>query len=401
MADAAARFHRDPSTELDAIAVTGTDGKTTTAVLLRSVLEAAGRSCGLVSSVGIVIGGAEHPAHHTTPEAIDLQEHLRAMVAAGDNAAVVEASSQGLQLARCDCTTWAGAIFTGLTRDHLDFHGDMESYFLAKRRLFGARPRVSVLNADDPYGRRLAAEVENPVTFALEAAADYRGEVVADRGLGGIGMRVRTPDGELTVDLRLPGRYNARNALAALAMGRSLGLDPTAVTAGLAAATPPAGRMESVDNDLGIRVLVDYAHTPAALEQALRALRPAAESGRVLCVFGCDGERDRGKRPLMGRVVQSLADVAIATSNNPRGEDPELIVAQALAGAGPHAVGIVDRRAAIEHALELAAPGDVVLIAGKGHERQQDVGGKRVRFDDVAVAHEAMARLGRRSRPAA
>ncbi|MDQ6914653.1 MAG: UDP-N-acetylmuramoyl-L-alanyl-D-glutamate--2,6-diaminopimelate ligase [Actinomycetota bacterium] len=401
MAEGAAQFHGDPSASLDVVGVTGTDGKSTTASLLRSIFEAAGRPCGLVSSLGIVVAGVEYPTRLTTPEAIDLQGHLRTMVDGGDASCVVEASSQGLQLGRCDKLHWAGAIFTGLTRDHQDFHGDMESYFLAKRRLFEAGPGVAVINIDDPFGRRLANEVEAPVTVALDQDADYRAEVVEDRGLAGLRMRVRAPDGELTVSLRLPGRYNARNALAALAMGRGLGVDGAALAAGLAEAQPPRGRMEQVDTDLGFVALVDYAHTPDGLSQALRLVRDVAGSGRVICVFGCDGDRDRGKRPLMARAVSALADVTIVTSNNPRSEDPEAIVAQALAGAKPPAEGIVDRQKAIARAIDLAAPGDVVLIAGKGHELQQQIGERRLDFSDVAVAREALAERSSRSRPAA
>ncbi len=370
MAPAAVRFNRDPTATLRVIGITGTNGKTTTAFMVRALIEAGGEGCGLLGTVKAVVGEQERPAQRTTPEAIDVQADFRAMLDAGQSSAAMEVSSHALQLARCEGIRFAAGIFTNLTQDHLDFHHTMEDYFLAKRRLFfgeGAPP-VKVVNVCDPYGRRLAGELEGVVSFGVDCEAD-----------------------------------NVANALAALAAVHRLGGELDVLLAALAQGVQVPGRFQPVDEGQGFAVLVDYAHTPDSLQNVLSAARELTD-GRVLCVFGAGGDRDAGKRPLMGQIGADLADVAVITSDNPRSEDPQAIVEQVLAGArrarrppGAAAVEVeVDRRAAIAHALELALPGDVVVIAGKGHEQGQELaGGVKIPFDDVTVAREELrARSG-------
>jgi UDP-N-acetylmuramoyl-L-alanyl-D-glutamate--2,6-diaminopimelate ligase len=335
------------------------------------------------------VGGIEHPGGRTTPEAIDLQHELRSMVDARDQACAVEASSHGLALDRCEGMRSRVAIFTNLTRDHFDFHESMEDYFQAKRRLFAAGPEVSVVNVDDEHGRRLADELPDPITYAVDAPADYRVEVL-ESGLAGSRFSVDMPDGSVELRCPLPGRHNAANATAALAAARALGVDDQTAAGALAALEAVPGRLEPVRAGQDFEVLIDYSHTPDSLRGALEASRSMAGSGRLLCVFGCGGDRDRGKRPRMGAIASELADHVIVTSDNPRWEDPAAIIRDVLAGAGD-VDWMVDRREAIQRALGLADPGDLVLIAGKGHELYQEVGGRRLPFDDAATARELLA----------
>jgi UDP-N-acetylmuramoyl-L-alanyl-D-glutamate--2,6-diaminopimelate ligase len=389
MAPAAARLHADPSAELSVVGVTGTNGKTTTAFLLRQLLEAGGRRCGLLGTVTSVVGGAERAVTRTTPEAIDLQSTLREMVDAGDRACAMEVSSHALELRRADAIHWAAAVFTNLTQDHLDFHPTMEDYFVAKRRLFDAGPAATIVNLDDGYGRRLAKEHGDAITFALERDADYRATgVVAEPA--GSRLRLHGPGLQSDVQFPLPGRFNLLNLLGAVAAARALGVADEAIVAAVPRAARVPGRFEPVDEGQPFSVVVDYAHTPDSLENLLTAARELA-SQRLLVVFGCGGDRDRGKRARMGEIAARLADRAIVTSDNPRSEDPEAIVAQVLAGTGGRAEAIVDRRAAIARGVELAGSGDVLVIAGKGHEQGQEFeGGRREPFDDVTVAREAL-----------
>jgi UDP-N-acetylmuramoyl-L-alanyl-D-glutamate--2,6-diaminopimelate ligase len=389
MGPAAARFYGDPSRDLSVVAVTGTNGKTTTTFMVRAMLEGSGRPCGLIGTIKVVVGGIEHPGGRTTPEAIDLQRDLRSMVDARDQACAVEASSHGLALDRCEGMRSRVAIFTNLTRDHFDFHESMEDYFQAKRRLFTAAPEVAVVNVDDEHGRRLADELPDPITYAVDAPADYRVEVL-ESGLAGSRFRVDTPNGAVELRCGLPGRHNASNATGALAAARALGVDDQAAAGALAALEAVPGRLEPVRTGQDFEVLIDYSHTPDSLRGALQTSRALAGSGRVLCVFGCGGDRDRGKRPRMGAIASELADHVIVTSDNPRWEDPAAIIHDVLEGAGD-VDWLVDRREAIQRALGLAAPGDLVLIAGKGHELYQEVGGRRLPFDDAATARELLA----------
>jgi UDP-N-acetylmuramoyl-L-alanyl-D-glutamate--2,6-diaminopimelate ligase len=400
MAAAAARFYGDPTAELAVAGVTGTNGKTTTAFLLRSLLEADGRPTGLLGTVKSVVAGVEHEVQRTTPEAIDLQRTFREMVDGGDRACAMEVSSHALELHRADAIHFAVAVFTNLTQDHLDFHPTMEEYFAAKRLLFTAGegrpgPAVSVVNVDDPYGARLAAELEGVVTYALHTEADYRATDV-DTALDGSQFVVHTPDGPLSLRSPLRGEFNVSNVLGALAAARSLGVSAQTCAAAIATAGQVPGRFETVDEGQPFAVLVDYAHTPDSLENVLRAARGLTAS-RLRVVFGCGGDRDRGKRPQMGEIARRLADDVIVTSDNPRSEDPEAIIAEVLEGSGGDVAHDADRRAAIAQALGNAEAGDVVVIAGKGHEQGQEfTDGHKIPFDDVTVAREIL----RSARPA-
>ncbi len=396
MAPAAARFHGDPTAELDVVGITGTNGKTTTAFLVRALLEAAGRQCGLLGTVTSFVGGVERPVERTTAEAIELQRDFRAMRDGGDVACAMEVSSHALALHRADAVHVAAAIFTNLTQDHLDFHPTMEDYFVAKRRLFEMGPRVAVINVDDPYGQRLAEDRPDALTFAIDRDASYRA-VELESGFDGSRFTALTPEGPIALRTPLPGRFNVQNALGAVAAVRALGVQLDVVAAALPHAGRIPGRFEPVDEGQRFAVLVDYAHTPDSLENVLRAARQMTQ-GRLHCVFGCGGDRDRTKRPLMGEIASRLADRVLVTSDNPRSEDPEAIVREILAGSsGDHVVAEVDRRAAIEQAMAGAGEGDVVVIAGKGHEQGQEfAGGEKLPFDDIAVARAALRQLAAR-----
>jgi UDP-N-acetylmuramoyl-L-alanyl-D-glutamate--2,6-diaminopimelate ligase len=398
MARAAARFHGDPTAELAVVGITGTSGKTTTTYLVRHLLEAAGRPCGLLGGVTSVVGGEERAAVRTTPEAIDLQATFRAMLAAGDRACAMEVSSHALELRRVDGVRFAAAAFTNLSQDHLDFHPDMDAYFAAKRRLFREFDvGVPVVVVDDPWGRRLAASLPGAVTVAIDGPADWSAAGLR-AGLEGTAFRVRSPLGEAEVALPLRGRFNAANALVALACCGALGLELDAMAEALATARPVPGRVQAVDEGQGFAVLVDYAHTPDSLENVLHAARDLAR-GRVIVVFGAGGDRDAAKRPVMGEIAARMADAVIVTSDNPRSESPGAIVEAIMAGvpAGAfHVKTSLDRREAIGRAIADAAPGDVVIIAGKGHERGQEfAGGRKEPFDDVEVAREALRAVAR------
>jgi len=394
MASVAARFYGDPTAELSVAGITGTNGKTTTAFLTRALLEGAGFSTGLLGTVKSVVGGVEHPVVRTTPEAIDLQRTFREMLDAGDVACAMEISSHALELRRANAIHVAAAVFTNLTQDHLDFHPTMEDYFRAKRLLFASElTRVRIANADDPYGRRLVEEFDC-LTFGIAADADYRAVDVRTDGTG-CDFVAETPDGSFAARVPLPGRFNVSNALAAWAAARALGVPAASIPASLRGAATAPGRFQPVEAGQPFDVIVDYAHKPDALEQVLLAAREMA-SGRLIVVVGAGGDRDRGKRPIMGEIAARLADVALITSDNPRSEPPEAIIDEIMAGipASPHAVveRDADRRATIFRAISLADPGDVVVIAGKGHEQGQEFeGGRKEPFDDAAVAREAIA----------
>jgi UDP-N-acetylmuramoyl-L-alanyl-D-glutamate--2,6-diaminopimelate ligase len=413
MAPLAARFWGDPTAELRVVGVTGTNGKTTTAFLVREILEAAGIGCGLLGTVMQVVGGVEEEVERTTPEAIDLQATFRRMLESGDRACAMEVSSHAMSLHRAEAIHFEVALFTNLTQDHLDFHADMEDYFLAKRRLFELGPATAIVNVDDPYGRRLAGEFEC-LTFSAEgAAADYSARDVSFDATGAaftIGLPTpgstgrkpthiegnRPVGGEVEVRTGLPGHFNVANALGAFAAARALGVEAGTAAAGLARAARVPGRFEPIDEGQGFAVLVDYAHTPDSMENVLRAARRLT-AGRLIAVFGAGGDRDRDKRPKMGRAGAELSDLAVVTSDNPRSEDPVAIVAEVAAGAaGAGELEVeVDRRAAIALALSRAAPGDTVLIAGKGHEQGQEFeAGRKIPFDDREVAREELRKLG-------
>jgi UDP-N-acetylmuramoyl-L-alanyl-D-glutamate--2,6-diaminopimelate ligase len=383
MGPAAARFYGDPTADLDVVGITGTNGKTTTAYLVRHLLEAGGRQTGLLGTVKRIVGGVEEEVERTTPEAIDLQETFRRMHGGGDRAVAMEVSSHALELGRVAGIRFACRVFTNLTQDHLDFHETMDAYFAAKRRLF-EEPGLLVVNVDDEYGRRIAAEVD-AVTFGIENEADYRARDI-DFDVMGSRFTVDTPDGELRIESPLAGLFNVQNVLGAIAAVRSLGLEQIS----LERFGRVPGRFEAVDEGQDFGVLVDYAHTPDSLENVLRAAR-AVTRGRLRVVFGAGGDRDRGKRPLMGDAARRLADRVLVTSDNPRSEQPEAIIDEVMEGAGPEAEREVDRRRAIARVIEEAEPGDVVVIAGKGHEQGQEFeNGRKEPFDDVSVAREAL-----------
>jgi UDP-N-acetylmuramoyl-L-alanyl-D-glutamate--2,6-diaminopimelate ligase len=388
MAPAAAAFHGDPTRDLRVVGITGTNGKTTTAFLVRGLLESVGLRTGLLGTVKSVVGGTEEPVVRTTPEAIDLQATFRRMLDAGDDACAMEVSSHALELGRAVGIRWACRVFTNLTQDHLDFHPTMEDYFLAKRRLFEG-PGPSVVNVDDAYGRRLADELEGATSFGIESDADFRArEVRFDRA--GSSFLCETPAGSARFEMVLPGLFNVENALASIAAAVALGAPLGDLPEALRRATRVPGRFESVDEGQDFTVLTDYAHTPDSLDNVLRAARAITE-GRLHVVFGAGGDRDRSKRPLMGEVAARLADRVIVTSDNPRSEDPEAIVEQILAGTGPGVEREIDRRTAIRRAVGTAAAGDVVVIAGKGHEQGQEFkGGLKEPFDDRDVAADAL-----------
>jgi len=392
MAVAADAFFGAPTETLEVAGVTGTNGKTTTTYLLRSILEAGGRSTGMVGTVEWVVGGAGRPAPHTTPEAIDLQRLFREMVDAGDDAVALEASSHGSHYRRLDRVRFDALVFTNLSQDHLDLHGDMEEYFQAKRRLFtGVAPPPAAVNVGDPHGRRLADELAGAhraplVTFGLRPEAEVR----ADRlELGPRGSSFEASG--IPIETPLLGIFNVENVLGAVAAALLLDVDEDAIAAGVRGVAGVPGRFEAIDEGQGFAVVVDYAHTPEALATVLRAARPLGE-GRLVVVFGAGGDRDRDKRPLMGRVARRLADRIVVTSDNPRSEEPLAIVEAILQGTGTDVEVDLDRRSAIAAAIEGAEPGDVVVIAGKGHEQGQEAAGVVHPFDDRAVAREALAR---------
>jgi UDP-N-acetylmuramoyl-L-alanyl-D-glutamate--2,6-diaminopimelate ligase len=360
---AAVTFFGDPTAQLPVAAITGTNGKTTTAYLLWSILDAAGERPALLTNVERRVGEEVREVGLNTPEAIDLQRLFRDMVDKGNRICVMEATSMASAQGRLEGTRFVVLVFTNLTQDHLDFHGTMEDYFESKRRLFAQASRA-VINVGDEFGERLAAEIPDAITFAP-------GDDLGD------------------VELKLQGRFNVENALAAAAAARAVGVPSDAIKRGLEAVDRVPGRFDAVDEGQQFAVLVDYAHTPGALESVLESARDLAR-GRVICVFGAGGDRDRTKRPLMGQVVMELADLGLVTSDNPRSEDPAAIAAEVVDGLDLDVE--LDRRRAIERAIELAQPGDVVVIAGKGHEQGQEIAGRKLPFDDREVAHEALRR---------
>ena len=407
LAALAAEFYGRPSEQLTLVGITGTNGKTTTSYLLAAIFEAAGLKCGRIGTVGYRIGTKEFDAARTTPEAPELQRMLRDMVAQGCGACVMEVSSHALVLRRADHLRFAAGIFTNLTRDHLDFHGDMETYFAAKRRLFELLPEgaVAVTNVDDPRGSQFAAAARRPVTYGIDSPADVTPGPIAF-SLDGLRFDLRTPRGTLRIESPLVGRPNAYNIVAAAATAMALDIPFSAIETGIRTLTSVPGRFQvvSIPGD-EVRVVVDYAHTDDALKNLLETARPLA-GGRLITVFGCGGDRDTTKRPLMGAVAARLSDVVVVTSDNPRSENPEQIIEEIKRGIvlpadrmgpkgqppkGPQCLSIPDRRAAIERAVKDARPGDLVLIAGKGHEKYQEIGDRRLPFDDVDVARGALA----------
>jgi UDP-N-acetylmuramoyl-L-alanyl-D-glutamate--2,6-diaminopimelate ligase len=399
MALAAAEVHHHPSRELQLVGITGTNGKTTTAYLIASIPEAAGEPVAMTGTVEYRLGPERRKAERTTPEATDMQRLLREAVDIGCKTAVMECSSQAMDFHRCDALEYAVAIFTNLTRDHLDYHKTMENYWYAKQRLFdgrlGSKPRVSVINADDPYGVELAERLEQQgarvVRYAVRSDADVTARD-AEFSLDGMRFNLHTPAGERDFHSPLVGPPHIYNTLAAVASGLALGYELDVITRALEKCTGAPGRFERVLHDKDFAVVVDYAHSDDALLNVLRTAREVTK-GKIITVFGCGGDRDRSKRAPMGEAAASLSDVVILTSDNPRTEDPEQILADAELGikeTGKPYRKIADRRAAIHQAVAEANSNDLVLIAGKGHEDYQIIGREVFHFDDREVAREAL-----------
>ena len=390
MAVAADVFFGEPTKELEVAGVTGTNGKTTTAFLLRSILAAAGHCPGLVGTVEWEVAGERRPAPFTTPEAIDLQRLFREMLDAGDRSAAVEASSHGAALRRLDRVRFDALVFTNLSQDHLDLHGSMDDYFNAKRRLFtGPAPPPAAVNVGDEWGRRLADQLADLhraplVGFGIAQEAEIRPENLV---LDAHGSRFRAAG--IDIETRLRGEFNVENVLGAVAAGVLLDLDEDAIAEGIASLDGVPGRFEAVDEGQPFAVVVDYAHTPDSLATVLSAARGLGP-GRVIVVFGAGGDRDRGKRPLMGKIAADLADVTIVTSDNPRSEEPVAIIQDVLQGTGMDVEIDPDRAGAIARAVSLARDGDIVVIAGKGHEQGQEVNGVVTPFDDREVVRAAL-----------
>jgi UDP-N-acetylmuramoyl-L-alanyl-D-glutamate--2,6-diaminopimelate ligase len=424
LATAAAWWHGDPSREMAVVGITGTDGKTTTSYLALAALEAVGWSTGLVGTVDTKIGDVRdaHASHATTPEAPELQAALRAMAANGNAAAIIETTSHGLALERVGSVAYDAAILTNLTHEHLEFHGTWEAYRDAKLSLFerlagGPRnpaksidgrslPKVAVVNADDPSAGLFVGVAQEAgarvVTYGTDPAADVRATRVAE-GAERLRIEIAAPSGTARVDLRLAGRFNVHNGLAIVALGEAWQLDPAAIRAGLESVEAVPGRMERLDVGQPFGVVIDFAHSPASLEKVLELLAPAAAArgGQLIAVFGSAGERDTAKRPMMGRIAGERARLVVVTDEDPRSEDRDQIIDEIARGA--EAVGkrrghdlllVADRPAAVATAFERARPGDVVLLAGKGHERSIIGPDGPVPYDERSVALEALAALG-------
>jgi len=402
LARVAAALYDWPSRKLDLVGVTGTNGKTTTTHFLTAGAAAAGRATGRIGTIGYDINGVTLDAPHTTPEAPVLEELLSRMVEAGVELCAMEVSSHALEQRRSFGLDFRAVLFTNLTQDHLDYHHDFDSYYAAKRRLFRADERgseagvVAAINVDDPFGQRLSAESDQRVvTFAVDSPADYRATVIRMDGAGS-DVVIDMPGGRMPLRLGMVGPFNVMNALGAVVILTELGYDPAATRVGLESLHGVPGRMERVDCGQPFLVLVDYAHTPDALERVLTAAR-LATTGQLIALFGCGGDRDRAKRPIMGAVATRLSDRTIVTSDNPRSEVPEAIIKEIVVGAeeaGGSFVVEADRRAAIEMALRSARPGDAVVIAGKGHEPYQILGDRTIHFDDREEAARCLAELG-------
>ncbi len=401
----AAAFFGQPSRQLRLVGITGTNGKTTVGFLTRGIVQTHGLPCALLGTVGYWVGGKKYAAPNTTPGALDLQRYLAKSVGAGEKAAVMEVSSHALEQRRVEGCLFDAAVFTNLTRDHLDYHGDMVSYARAKRLLFAMlKPKgVAVVNADDAKGVWMAAARPQGSRRLTYSARGRRADLRAESpryGPQGTRFRLCGPWGSVELELPLPGAYNVANALASAGAALAVGATLESVVAGLTQPLIPPGRYQLVRAGQPFSVAVDYAHTPDALERVLKAARKVSP-GRVLLVFGCGGDRDRGKRPKMGALAARLADVTLLTSDNPRGEDPEAILDDIVAGvpkpkpgALRHVLRVSDRRAAIRRAVALAKPGDTVLLAGKGHEVTQIIGSTRRHFDDAQEARAALRSRG-------
>lgn len=390
------RFYGEPDKEMKVIGVTGTNGKSTITHLVASIFNAAGIKSAVIGTLGCVYGDTCEPLANTTPESKDLFELMRKLADKGVRALAMEASSHGLFLKRVYGIAWAGAVFTNLTQDHLDFHKDMESYFLAKRILFESLGKLtpSIVNIDDPYGKRLRDEFGSYTASLNDPSADYFIETT-NFSLTGSQFTLRTPRGTVRVSTPLLGRFNAYNAVLAGGIANLLGISLENIAKGLEDAKGIRGRIERVEGNQPFHIFIDYAHTPDALQTIITTIRELHPK-RLILVFGCGGDRDKTKRPIMGRIAAQLADYVIVTSDNPRSEDPESIIDQIVTGinSGQKYIRISDRKTAIFTALEEARPDDAVVIAGKGHETYQIIGNMRIHFDDKEVVEEWLRKRG-------
>ncbi|MFH0882929.1 MAG: UDP-N-acetylmuramoyl-L-alanyl-D-glutamate--2,6-diaminopimelate ligase [bacterium] len=384
MAYASHALYGDPTSRVKIIGVTGTNGKTTTTHILQSIINAAGGRCGRIGTVGWEFSGKSKPLARTTPEAPDLLGVIADMEDAGATHIAMEVTSIAMPMKRVEGFKWTAGLFMNLSQDHLDLHGTMEEYFLAKKTFFKdlPEPASAIANADDPYGNRILQGISaRCVRYSLVEHADVVGEIIRE-GNEGLTISITYLEGCFEVTAPYVGRFNAENVLGAVATALMLGISPKQIQRGVAGAPQVRGRMERLLLGSSVTAVVDYAHTPAALERALLALRPMTR-GKLIVVFGAGGDRDRQKRAVMGQVAAENADRVIVTSDNPRSEDPDAIIEEILEGAkGKHVVSVPDRKEAIVHALEIARKGDVVLVAGKGHETYQEINGVRHPFDD-------------------
>ncbi|PIW84270.1 MAG: UDP-N-acetylmuramoyl-L-alanyl-D-glutamate--2,6-diaminopimelate ligase [Nitrospirae bacterium CG_4_8_14_3_um_filter_50_41] len=393
LARVSAHFYGYPSEKMTLVGITGTNGKTTVSLLIQGILREAGMKPGLIGTLRYEIGDEILPAPNTTPNALRVQSLLSRMIGKGLEACVMEVSSHALALGRVLGCRYNIRVLTNLTRDHLDFHGTMESYYEAKQRLFHeayAKPGgASVINMDDPWGRRLIRECSGPVwSFGMHQDADFRA-MDPKCTIHGLCFRIRTPRGELAVNSPLIGAYNIYNILSAVAAGVSLGIPDPVILQGMARVSGVPGRFEKIQGP-GFMAVVDYAHTDDALKRLLENARTLC-NGRLITIFGCGGERDRGKRPMMGRAAAELSDRVIVTSDNPRGEDPAMIIRDILAGIMRSDVSVIeDRGLAIRQGIEEAGAGDLVVVAGKGHEDYQIIGDHRFHFDDREEVRKAI-----------
>ena len=400
LAISAANYYARPAEVLKLIGVTGTNGKTTTSYLVDSILRAAGCEVGLLGTIGHRLVREDLPAPNTTPESLELQKYLAKIVAAGGTHAVLEASSHALAMDRLWGCPFAVAIFTNLTRDHLDYHKTFDEYFAAKRRLFegtgAAAPAMAVINRDDEYGQKLSGIASRTLTYGLEPGADVSTRKPA-LTLSGIEFTAETPAGKIEIRSKLVGRPNVYNILAAIGAGVALGLSKEVIATGIAQLSAVPGRFERVEAGQPFLVVVDYAHTDDALRNLLATARELNPDGRIITLFGCGGDRDRTKRPLMGEAAGRASDIVVLTSDNPRSEDPLLIINDVIVGVQRTKAKLFvepDRQKAIEKALDEARSGDIVLLAGKGHEKVQVLRDRTIEFDDRAVAHRILSQRG-------
>jgi UDP-N-acetylmuramoyl-L-alanyl-D-glutamate--2,6-diaminopimelate ligase len=400
LAISAANFYSRPAEVLKLIGVTGTNGKTTTSYLVDSILRAAGCEVGLLGTIGYRLVREPLPAPNTTPESLDLQKYLARIVSAGGTHAVLEASSHALAMDRLWGCPFAVAIFTNLTRDHLDYHKTFEDYFAAKRRMFegtgAAAPAAGVINRDDEYGQRLSGLASRTLTYGLEPGADITTRKPA-LSLSGIEFTAETPAGKIEIRSKLVGRPNVYNILAAIGAGVALGLPKEVIATGIAQLSAVRGRFERIEVGQPFLVVVDYAHTDDALRNLLATAKDLHPDGRIITLFGCGGDRDRTKRPLMGEAAGRASEIVVLTSDNPRNEDPLLIINDVIVGVQRTKAKLfveLDREKAIEKALDEARAGDIVLLAGKGHETYQVLRDRTIEFDDRAVAHRILSQRG-------